>query len=147
MTRVLPPLGLAVLLAALAGCSTFEDDWRASKGFAIGIEGQWEGTWSSDGNGHHGGLRCLVTRRGAGDAYDARYRATYSDWCGTLSFEYTVPMTVRADGDGWLLEGSADLGWLAGGVYDYHGRASLERFFCTFQSEGDHGVFALERPR
>ena len=146
MARFIPLAGLVALLSASAGCSTFDQDWEGSKGHAVGIEGQWEGTWSSDANGHHGGLRCLVTRRGDG-AFDARYHATYSGWCGTLGFEYTVPMTLQPDRDGWLLEGDADLGWLAGGKYEYNGRATPSRFTCTFQSEEDHGVFLLQRPR
>jgi hypothetical protein len=56
-------------------------------------------------------------------------------------------MTLQPDRDGWLLEGGADLGWLAGGKYEYNGRATPSRFFCTFQSEEDHGVFSLQRPR
>ena len=137
----------AGLIAALAGCcSTFDDDWKAAEHFATGIEGRWEGTWSSDANGHHGGLRCLVTRR-PDQGFDARYAATYSDWCGTLNFEYTVPMTVEPGPDGWKLHGSADLGWIAGGVYEYDGLATLARFFCNYQADGDHGVFQLERPR
>lgn len=146
MTRAIPLAGLAAMLATAVGCSTFDQDWEASKGYALGIEGRWEGDWSSDANGHHGGLRCLVTRRGD-EGFDARYHATYQDWCGTLGFEYTVPMTVRRDVDGWALEGSADLGWLAGGVYEYDGRASVARFTCKFRSAGDHGVFTLQRPR
>jgi hypothetical protein len=137
----------AGLLASMAGCvSTFDDDWRAAGGFAAGIEGRWEGTWKSDASGHEGGLRCLVTRR-ADQGFDARYHATYHDWCGTLGFEYTVPMTVERGADGWMLHGNADLGWLAGGVYEYDGLISAARFFCNYQSSEDHGVFTLERPR
>src|SRR5262249_13873778 len=40
------------LLAGMAACSSFDQDWEASRGFAVGIEGRWEGSWSSDGNGH-----------------------------------------------------------------------------------------------
>lgn len=134
------------LIAATAGCSTFDEDWNAARGFSTGIEGRWEGTWSSDVNGHQGGLRCLVTRR-SDDGFDARFHATYSDWCGTLGFEYTVPMAVRAAADGWRLGGSADLGWLAGGVYEYDGLATLAKFFCNFQAAEDHGVFQMTRPR
>jgi hypothetical protein len=144
--RILFGIAAAVLIATVSGCSTFDSDWDAAKGLATGIEGRWEGTWSSDGNGHHGGLRCLVTRR-SDEGLDARFHATYSDWCGTLGFEYTVPLTAKATPEGWRLGGAADLGWLAGGDYEYDGLATLARFFCNFQSAGDHGVFVLERPR
>ena len=146
MNRMLRFAAVLALVAAAAGCSTFDDDWKAAQGFAVGIEGRWEGTWSSDANGHTGGLRCLVTRR-PDQGFDARYHATYSGCCGTVSFEYTVPMTVQDDPDGWRLRGSADLGWIAGGVYEYDGLATLRRFFCNYQSSGDHGIFSLERPR
>jgi hypothetical protein len=134
------------LIAALAGCSSFDNDWQAAQGFAAGIEGRWEGTWSSDANGHEGGLRCLVTRR-SDEGFDARYHATYSGFCGTVSFEYTVPIKVRSGPDGWHLQGQADLGWLAGGVYEYDGLATPERFFCNYEASEDHGIFTLRRPR
>lgn len=147
VTRILRAAAGLGLILATAGCaSTFDDDWKAAEGFAVGIEGRWEGTWSSDANGHHGGLRCLVTRR-PDQGFDARYHATYSDWCGTLGFEYTVPMTIEDGPDGWKLHGGADLGWLAGGAYEYDGLATVTRFFCNYQAKEDHGVFKLERPR
>lgn len=146
MKRFLVGIAVPALIATLSGCSTFDDDWAAAKGLATGIEGRWEGTWSSDGNGHHGGLRCLVTRR-SDNGLDARFHATYSDWCGTLGFEYTVPLTVTAAAEGWRLGGRADLGWLAGGVYEYDGLATLLKFFCNYQAENDHGIFVMERPR
>lgn len=146
MSRLLYAAAGLGLLAAAAGCSSFENDWRAAEGFAVGIEGRWEGTWSSDASGHEGGLRCLVTRR-PDEGFDARYHATYSGWCGTVSFEYTVPIRVRPGPDGWRLEGKADLGWLAGGEYQYDGLATPERFFCNYEAPEDHGVFTLRRPR
>ncbi|HZE97640.1 MAG TPA: hypothetical protein VE981_11485 [Planctomycetota bacterium] len=144
--RIIKTAGVLGLLAALSACSTFDQDWQASQGFANGIEGRWEGSWTSDDNGHTGGLRCLVTRR-ADEGYDARYHATYSGWCGTLSFEYTVPMTVQPGPQGLQLHGSADLGWIAGGVYEYDGLVNVDRYYCNYQSDGDHGIFKLERPR
>ena len=147
MTRILHAAAGLGLIAATAGCSSFENDWQAANGFAVGIEGRWEGTWSSDASGHQGGLRCLVTRR-ADEGFDARYRATYdSGLCGTVSFEYTVPMKIQSGPDGWRLQGRADLGWLVGGVYEYDGLATPERFFCTYEASGDHGIFTLRRPR
>ena len=146
MARILCAVVSLGGLALLSGCSSFDDDWKAAQGFAVGIEGRWEGTWESDANGHQGGLRCLVTRR-SDESYDARYHATYSGWCGTLSFEYTVPITVRAGAEGWQMQGKADLGWLAGGLYEYDGLATVSRFFCNYDASQDHGVFTLERPR
>lgn len=92
---------------------------------------------------------------------EARYRAEYG---GCFSFEYTVPMALereRADigtdaagggaaGDatGALcrFSGSADLGWMAGGLYRYEGIADGKTFTATYSSASDHGVFRLLRP-
>lgn len=146
MTRILAAIVAAGALTAMCGCSSFDNDWNAAAGFAVGIEGRWEGTWNSDASGHHGELRCLVTRRSDG-GFDARYHARYSGWCGTVSFEYTVPLTAQRGADGWKLRGNADLGWLAGGVYEYDGLATVDRFFCNYDASEDHGVFTLQRPR
>jgi len=147
VTRLLRAAAALGFLASIGGCvSTFEDDWKAAAGFAVGIEGRWEGTWTSDASGHHGGLRCLVTRR-PDQGFEARYHATYQGWCGTVGFEYTVPISTESGAEGWKLHGNADLGWLAGGVYEYDGVATVTRFFCNYQASEDHGVFNLERPR
>ena len=39
-----------------------------------------------------------------------------------------------------------NLGWLAGGVYHYEGRADATNFFSTYTSKYDHGTFQMTRP-
>ena len=73
-------LHLAALLFAssaslfFSGCSTFTNDWRQAAKQPTStneITGRWDGSWISTANGHHGALRCLVTKRADGD-YDVR---------------------------------------------------------------------------
>jgi hypothetical protein len=143
MTRGARTLALAGLLL-LAGCSTFERDWAAmaptSNGEAT-IEGRWSGTWRSDVNGHHGGLRCIIRPANDG-SLQARYRAT---WGWGFTFEYTVPMSAEPDGDGWRFAAEADLGWLAGGRYEYAGSVTGDAFISTYRCARDHGTFQLRR--
>jgi hypothetical protein len=137
------PILLALLLC---GCSTFNRDWRRA---AVpdpsqnSIEGRWEGHWISDVNGHHGGLRCLMTRQ-TNAVYQARFRATYAR---ALHFSYTVPLEVQPHFGGWEFNGEANLGKLAGGLYYYEGRATPTNLLSTYRSPSDHGRFDLQRPK
>lgn len=133
-----------------AGCSTFQRDWDAmetSSGAVSTVEkgliGQWEGTWLSDANGHGGGLRCIITPNETGTLI-ARYHATYAR---ILTFEYEMPMRVENDGDTYRFAASADLGWLAGGRYEYEGTVVGDEFNSTYRSKGDHGTFRMQRVR
>ena len=131
--------------AFFCGCSTFTYDWRqAAKQPAPtnDITGRWDGSWISTANGHRGALRCLVTKRVDG-GFDARYRATYQR---VLTFSYTVPLGPQSDADTAGFRGEADLGWLAGGLYKYEGRANPTNFFSTYDSKYDRGTFQMTRP-
>jgi len=137
--------GLTALLAA--GCSSFNKEWKAVEGKApssSGIEGPWHGTWRSDVNAHTDQLRCLITPSTNG-TYSARFQAKYRKWI-RLTFSYTVSLTVTNQQDGFQFEGSADLGWLAGGDYTYRGRATPTNFFSSYRSRHDRGVFEMTRP-
>lgn len=106
------------------------------------MEGRWDGSWRSDSNGHHGSLRCVI-QRGDDQAYRARFRARYA---GLLSFGYTVSLTATNDAPGhWRFRGEADLGRLAGGVYQYEGEVREDAFKSSYRSSGDHGVFEMNR--
>ena len=108
----------------------------------MSIEGRWQGRWVSEGNGHHGNLRCLLTRE-SDDRYRARFRATYAK---VFHFSYAVPLMVQPHQGGWEFSGEENLGKLAGGVYYYEGRASVTNFVSTYRSKYDHGIFELHRP-
>jgi hypothetical protein len=140
----LKSLSIVIPAVILAGCSSFERDWRAAAAApspADPLAGAWKGEWRSQANGHGGGLRSLVTPLPEG-RYQARYKATYG--C-CFTFEYSVPMTVVRDGDTNRFHGSASLGFLAGGEYHYGGEASRGRFTCTYRSNSDHGIFEMEK--
>jgi hypothetical protein len=130
----------------MAGCSTFERDWNAMStdpAGEVGMEGRWEGTWQSDENGHNGGLRCIITAD-EDDTLTARYHATYGS---IFTFEYEMPMVVRREGDVYHFAAEADLGWLAGGVYEYAGTVHGDAFESTYDCKRDHGTFRMERAR
>jgi hypothetical protein len=136
---------LGLLLFLSAGCASFQSEWR--KSVAAGparaeLLGCWQGTWSSDVNGHHDLLQCVVSRRDDG-AFRARFHAKYHT---VFTFNYAVPLTVERTNEASHFRGLANLGWLAGGVYKYEGTASATNFASTYTSKYDHGVFQMSRP-
>ena len=107
------------------------------------MDGRWEGSWLSDGNGHQGRLRCLVSRV-EDRSYRARFRATYWRF---FRFSYTVNLQVTRNPQGQFnFQGEADLGWWGGVVYHYDGHATATNFFSTYKSKYDHGTFRMARP-
>jgi hypothetical protein len=140
------PISFAFLVAALlCGCSSFNRDWKRVAGQSQGEntpEGRWEGSWISEGNGHHGGLRCLLSSE-EDSQYKARFRAT---WGGVFHFNYTARFELQPHDIGWEFDGEADLGKL-GGVYYYEGRATTTNMASTYRSKYDHGRFELNRPK
>jgi len=136
---------LVALLALTSGCSSFHRDWRAAGKLPTPsdtIQGRWEGSWVSNENGHHGRLRCLLTKDET-NRYQARFHAKYKR---ILSFSYTVPLEVEGENSSARFTGEADLGTLAGGIYTYAGNASPTNFFSTYKSKYDHGTFQMTRP-
>ena len=144
MRLVVPCLLVACLLLA-GGCTTFNHAWTkaAKEPFSTNtLLGRWEGTWLSDVNGHNGNLRCVVTLRNDG-TYRARFHATYKK---VLGFGYKVPLKAAETNGVFRFRGEADLGWWAGGVYNYEGYAQDTNFFSTYRCKYDHGTFQMTRP-
>jgi hypothetical protein len=137
---------MVVALAAFAaGCSTFNYEWRreARKPTATNdITGRWEGKWISEATGHNDPLQCLITHVSEG-RYAARFRATYER---VLHFSYTVILDAKPGTNGIDFHGTADLGKLAGGVYQYDGYATPTNFFSRYKSKHDRGTFQMGRP-
>jgi len=134
-----------VLTVLLCGCSSFNRDWKRAAGSPPSQnnpEGRWEGKWVSEGNGHHGGLRCLMSREDDSH-YKARFRAT---WGGIFRFNYTAQFQMQPHDIGWEFDGEANLGKL-GGVYYYEGRATTTNMVSTYRSKYDRGTFELKRPQ
>jgi hypothetical protein len=134
-------------LALMCGCSTFDKDWKVAvdswqPAGHTDITGPWQGTWQSEANTHSGGLRCLITRSGE-NAYHARFAATY--W-KIFHFGYEMDLAADPHLDQVHFDGSADLGWLAGGAYRYDGHSNSTDFYCTYHSQHDHGNFTMKRP-
>ena len=145
--RSVRAFGCLSVLLVCAGCSGFNRDWKVASRLPPPpgeLAGRWEGTWQSDVTGHTDRLRCLVTPGPAG-GYWARFHARYHKLV-SLSFGYTVPLTVTQTNGVAQFRGDADLGWLAGGLYHYEGHADKTDFFATYHSQADHGTFRLIRP-
>lgn len=136
-------LFLAMVLLA-GGCSSFDRDYQAAVAQGISsdtVEGPWLGTWKSEAG--HGGdeLRALVAKAGP-EAYRARFRAKFWGIFHTeneIDLQVTSSSPVRAGGQ-------EDLGWLAGGLYDYQATLTPQNFTATYKSKYDHGDFRLVRP-
>src|SRR5437660_751598 len=116
------------LIALLCGCSSFNKEWRtAGEGVpATDLAGRWDGSWKSDVNGHHGRLRCIMSKKDD-QVYTARFHANYLK---ILSFTYTADLKTTRETNEWTFTGSADLG-SAGGVFRYDGHADSTNFFST----------------
>lgn len=140
------PIVFAALLLAVAGCSSFNHDWKvAAKDPAppIDLQGRWEGTWKSDANGHNDKLRCVIVKKDETN-YLARFHAKYGK---ALSFGYKVTLSALEKDGVIKFSGEANLGWLAGGMYHYEGHADLTNFYSTYSSKHDHGTFQMTRPQ
>jgi hypothetical protein len=138
------PLALCCGLFLVGGCRTFNRDWANAEKTPVasrGILGRWEGTWSSEVNGHNGKLRCLVTLKDSG-SYKARFHAIYRK---VIGFGYTVPLGITETNGVLEFRGKANLGWWAGGVYQYEGHVQGDDFFSTYLCKYDHGIFQMTR--
>jgi hypothetical protein len=141
-------LPLLLLLLTLTGCSTFHKEWKAASNPPSSIEGRWSGQWRSEKNNHHGSLRAIITQTSP-DTYRAHYRAKYMK---ILRFTYiatlhaTEPNTNKTQ-QLITLQGQANLGKLAGGIYTYKATASPTQFRSTYKSKYDHGHYEMIRPK
>ena len=138
----------AVALSAGGCSSSFQREWKRSAVADAGaaaddhLSGRWKGSWKSDKSGHSGGLRCVVTPTG-GDAYRARFDATYAL---LLRFGYTMDMTADVRDDLTYVAGEQDLGKRYGGVYEFEGQSNGNTFRPTSRTKHDYGHFTLKRP-
>ncbi len=141
--------GLGLLcLCLLAGCS-FDREWRQWDGYAHpadDITGRWEGRWHSEPTGHSGRLQAIVTNIDD-DQYHVQYRAHFAlvppfEW---IPFEFETKAIVERNGTNFHVEGQDDLGWLAGGVYNYSGQATSCEFGINYCADRDHGTFQMSR--
>ena len=127
------------LAALTANCGDFNAAWDRAAA-AAGQE-RWEGEWRSEVNAHHGALRCLLQQVDEA-GFQAFFHARYARW---LRVCYRTSLKAQRAGGGWRLEGQADLGALAGGVYVYRGELTAGKLLCSYECSYDRGVFDLRR--
>jgi hypothetical protein len=146
MTQALTNLARSVshLLAAVFNDrSAFDRLWRENQAGRDQMERlsvRWHGEWTSEVNNHRGELRCLL-RRDSPTQMEARFSAVFARW---LRVCYTVLLKTEASNNSLRLNGEADLGMLAGGIYEYEGELNRDRFECTYRCKYDHGIFRLK---
>jgi hypothetical protein len=134
-----------VLAAVTSKPIQFHRRWNLQRSAAArsdGIDGWWIGEWESEHNGHHGRLRCIINSKGPSE-YEALFHATYAR---LLRVCYRVQLLGREMSQGVELQGSVDLGILAGGTYSYDGVATSKVFHCGYKCKYDWGTFSLGRP-
>ncbi len=150
-TRVWMKFGAIVGLMALTGCTSFNREWREAATRTLpanDLAGRWEGRWNSEANGHNDKLRAIITVVDT-NHYDVKFYAAYQNWQTlflTVHFGYTVRMETKPSTNGVTFHGSEDLGFLAGGLYTYEGRADATNFFSPYKSKYDWGTFEMNRP-
>ncbi|MFN0127717.1 MAG: hypothetical protein ACKV19_13640 [Verrucomicrobiales bacterium] len=154
-------LAMGVGVAGLTGCAGFERDWKRAVGAptrgvvgavrGVGVEGAWQGTWTSASTGHTGALRCVVgappglagaDSSGAGAAHPFTYHATWAIFSGT--FPTSQPVQPQADGS-WRSEGTWTLPAWAGGEYEYHLTIRENSFSGTWKSRRESGTVEMTR--
>lgn len=128
----------------LTGCSSFNRDWKKLDNHLPerSIEGPWTGVWQSERNNHMGRLRCILTRQNE-SKYLARFEAKFLK---ILTSHYAVPLSVTPRENEWEFSGTKNLGWYAGGRYNYRGSITTTNFVSTYRCKGDYGTFRMSRP-
>lgn len=145
LARLMVFIMLSTALCFSTGCTSFGTAWtNAAKQPTPQntMLGCWNGNWQSEANGHHGTLRCVITQKSEA-TFNARFHAIYQK---VLRFGYTVPLQATQTNGMFRFSGRANLGWWAGGVYQYEGYAKGTNFFSTYNCKYDHGTFQMTRP-
>lgn len=143
MARLLLLLSAALVLSS---CSlSFKREWAAAlkAGPGKGVEGAWEGTWTSEATGHHGRLRCVVspTVNSQGD-HTFHYHAT---WGGILSGSYRANHRVTRQQAGFIFKGQHRMPDWAGGLYTYDGTVRGDEFKAAYECAKDEGSYEMKR--
>jgi hypothetical protein len=84
----------------------------------------------------------------AADAYDVHFDAV---WGGIFRFGESIRLTphpappTATQPASVTFNDTHDLGWLAGGKYQFTGEASQDRFTVRYECSTDHGTFDMKR--
>jgi hypothetical protein len=137
---------MAFVAMGLTGCSSFHKEWQAATAKAPpanSIEGAWSGQWQSEQNGHHGSLRCVISKS-SDTTYRAHFRAKYLH---VLRFTYVATLNgYTTNNNTVVLRGESKLPKYAGGLYTYEGTATPIKFESTYANKYDHGRYEMARP-
>ena len=135
---------LVIAIGGAAGSARSEEKLPA-------VTGAWTGTWgpllppkegeSRPVEGPQMRLDCRVELKEG-----EKWQATFEGECGR-PYKYTIRMLGRRAGDVVLFQGTADLGEMDGGVYDWIGRATGTEFVGFYTSRKYTGTFRLTRPK
>lgn len=127
-----------------ANCRDFHEHWQAAAAPARDgdMSGRWHGEWISAATGHRGPLRCVIHTI-SDQRWFARFHAGYAKIFRAC---YGADLHVAQLGpDRYTFSGNSDLGWAAGGVYEYDGQGTGAELVCRYRSRMDHGEFRLRR--
>jgi hypothetical protein len=136
---------LSPFVAMAASTARFNRYWQQASleaDPADDMAGRWDGYWFSHAHGHHGALRCVVTRLQERQ-YSAKFHAQF--W-GVFRLGRTVLLETYDKEDRFEFKGETPVGWYVGGKFEYSGHATPSRFYSTYSSCCDHGHFELTRP-
>ena len=135
------------LLAPLrSNCKDFYARWQQAGVPAdpADMSGRWEGEWISGTTSHRGSLRCVVETH-----TDQRWRGHFrGGYAKVFRACYATDLHVAKIGDDrYTFSGKSDLGWAAGGGYEFDGQGSAAELVFRYRSKMDQGEFRLRRPR
>ena len=136
---------LIALSVAPAHAESFRRLWRDAGRSPVptnSIAGRWVGTWQNTNNTHRDELQAVIRRTGLHE-WRADFHARYGR---LLTFTQSVVLVGDENGETVEFKGQQDLGFLAGGIYKYSGKANPTNFFSTYDSKYDVGTFTLRRP-
>lgn len=132
--------------AFLPACTGIPRGWSQAKSARPqdAATGAWLGTWRSEVNGHHGGLRAVVEPLpGQPDTLRFRYRAS---WMRILCAGFTVDCAVTRQRDGSLrVTGVKDLGRAFGGTFEHSGTIREGCLSARYAAAIDRGTMELRR--
>lgn len=149
MKRGISPLSVVLapvfLMGTMAGLQA-EDKKPAPK--PPNVLGKWTGTWgvAQDPNKPAPYPRAQMKLDCNVEMKDGKWQATFEGECGR-PYKYTIKMQGRQAHNVVLFQGTADLGPMDGGVYDWIGRANEKEFVGFYTSAGHVGTFTLTRPK
>jgi len=124
------------------GARRFDLEWRRFQPRSSqGIQGCWTGKWKSFETRKDVPVKCILTRIAPG-TYLGSFSTKYLDF---FNLSYEVQFRVTEFQKHFQLEGTADLGRFAGGVYHFKGVGTPAALAWEYRSPKDEGEMRLGR--